>query len=534
MNKLVGVDISGWDEGINTRSLTADFVIVKVTEGVQGVIYNPTYYQMADTALNSGKLIGFYHYANGGDPIDEADSFYSYIKNYKGRAIACLDWEGDGNNKFLSGLDVSWCKTFLDRIADKFGGTPLLYTSKGVCLTYDWSEVSKKYPLWGAEYADTDTHVGYELEPWQSSDPWGSWGKYPLIHQWGYVIPTPNSGGDNLVLDGDLFYGDANDWKKLCGVKKEDKLDMNLRQQVLDFAYSQLGVRYYSMHEGPRGSAVEGWGCAMFNAWCLNQVLGTGYYGSVYNFAGDALGQGVNQGGGEFEFTDDPQPGDSVIYAPAGYTCTDYDDFGHIAIYVGDDLVIGAMGRGVPGASNYINIGISETSIEEQSLGGRYRFIRCKRLDQNAQDDKIYGYSSKLYNSNNTVMQYFRIVPIPDSEYVQLLHVGRDMNLDVKDGLNENNTPVRVWEKNTANAQQWKLIPVKTKFGTQYELEPKCAPGMRLDAKNGGTKPYTGLWIHKANNTIAQRWIFVDSEDGNIRILSAKSGLAIDAGKGVQ
>ena len=53
MNKLVGVDISGWDEGINTRSLTADFVIVKVTEGVQGVIYNPTYYQMADTALKS-------------------------------------------------------------------------------------------------------------------------------------------------------------------------------------------------------------------------------------------------------------------------------------------------------------------------------------------------------------------------------------------------------------------------------------------------------------------------------------------------
>lgn len=31
-----GTDISGYDAGIDTRALSADFVIIKTTEGVQG------------------------------------------------------------------------------------------------------------------------------------------------------------------------------------------------------------------------------------------------------------------------------------------------------------------------------------------------------------------------------------------------------------------------------------------------------------------------------------------------------------------
>lgn len=158
---------------------------------------------------------------------------------------------------------------------------------------------------------------------------------------------------------------------------------MTLRERVVEKARSQLGVRYYSMHEGPRGSAVEGWGCAMFYAWCLNEVLGTGYYGSCYNFAGDALGHDdYDQGGGEFEFVSalDAQPGDAVIYGAAGYDGTDSDDYGHIAMYVGGGNVIGAMGRGKPGDANYLNIGISETPVSKQSLAGVTRYIRCKRL----------------------------------------------------------------------------------------------------------------------------------------------------------
>lgn len=161
------------------------------------------------------------------------------------------------------------------------------------------------------------------------------------------------------------------------------------RERLLEVARSQLGVRYWSMHTGPRGSGSEGWGCAMFCAWCYRQVLGTDYYGSCWNFAGDALGQSVNQGGGEWRFigADEALPGDCVLYCASGHTGTDYDDYGHIAMYVGDGRVIGAMGRGVPGAADYLNIGIKETNTAGQSIGGIMRFIRCTRLDGASEED---------------------------------------------------------------------------------------------------------------------------------------------------
>ncbi len=216
-NVLHGVDISGWQSGINTSSLTADFVIVKATEGYDGVKWNPEYKTMADRALNSGKLIGFYHYANGLDAKKEARSFYDAIKSYKGRAIACLDWEGQGNGKFETGVDVAWCKTFLDELKRLYGGTPFLYTSKNVTNAYNWSSVSKSYPLWGAEYAYADViYQGYLSNPWQSSRGWGSWGTYAKIHQYGFVNPKPNNGGYN-ELDADIFYGTASEWKKYQG-----------------------------------------------------------------------------------------------------------------------------------------------------------------------------------------------------------------------------------------------------------------------------------------------------------------------------
>lgn len=213
---LRGTDISGYDAGIDTRALSADFVIIKTTEGVQGVRYNPGYRDMADGALASGKLLGFYHYSNGGDPIAEADCFMDSIIDYRGRAIACLDWEGQGNPTFLTGLDVGWCKTFLDRVRERFGGTPLIYTSKGVCNAYDWSEIARDYPLWGAEYADEYTHEGYDDDPWQSSAPWGAWGHDVAIHQWGYCRPRPNDGGI-FCQDCDLAHVTREQWQAWCG-----------------------------------------------------------------------------------------------------------------------------------------------------------------------------------------------------------------------------------------------------------------------------------------------------------------------------
>ena len=214
--RLNGVDISGWNRGINIAGLDADFVIIKATEGVHGTIYNPYYASWADQSLALGKMVGFYHYANGGSAIAEADSFYEAIKGYRGRAIACLDWEGQGNPTFNSGQDVAWCKTFLDRLRSRFGGTPFIYTSKSVTNSYDWSSVAGSYPLWGAQYASNNPVYGYQSDPWQSSSKWGAWGRFPTIFQYSGNGKLARNGGSGS-LDLNLFYGSRDDWRHYIG-----------------------------------------------------------------------------------------------------------------------------------------------------------------------------------------------------------------------------------------------------------------------------------------------------------------------------
>lgn len=164
---------------------------------------------------------------------------------------------------------------------------------------------------------------------------------------------------------------------------------MSLRDDIVEAMRGIIGESYYSMNYGAEDGfggigthyVGEGFGCAQADSYAYNTVLGTRYLGSVYNFAGDALGQSVNQGGGEFYFVDQPEVGDSVIYIAAGHNGEDYSDYGHIALYVGDGMVVGAMGRGTPYSGNYLNIGISETTVAAQSIGGGWRYIRCARLD---------------------------------------------------------------------------------------------------------------------------------------------------------
>ena len=168
---------------------------------------------------------------------------------------------------------------------------------------------------------------------------------------------------------------------------------MSVRDAIVSRAYGQLGIDYYSMNYNSSDSYAgwmgtnyvgQGWGCAQLAAYCYNTVIGTAYVGSAWNFAGDALGQGTNQGGEEFYFVDNPEPGDVVAYIQSGCDGGDCEDYGHIAIYVGDGMVVGAMGVGKPYESSYLNIGVSETSIYEQDLGGGWRYLRCTRLsDEN-------------------------------------------------------------------------------------------------------------------------------------------------------
>lgn len=122
---------------------SCDFVIVKATGGAG--YSNECFRRHADETLAAGKLLGCYHYARdrGYEGTAEADHFINAFKPYIGKAIPFLDWEADALN-----LGLSWAKKWLDRVRDKTGVTPGIYTSKSVCFAYDWSGVAKAYPLW--------------------------------------------------------------------------------------------------------------------------------------------------------------------------------------------------------------------------------------------------------------------------------------------------------------------------------------------------------------------------------------------------
>lgn len=211
---LNGIDIASHQAGIDVANVSADFVFIKATQGTWYKNQLPSkgydYAAWGDKTLASGRLLGFYHYAEGGDPLKEAEYFYNAIKAYKGRAAVALDWEGQDNKLFGTGFDVQWCKRFLDRIAELMEAKPLIYMSKSTTRMCDWSSVATSYPLWVAQYASNNT-TGYQSNPWTDSYSFGAWAK-PLIFQYSATGRVNGYEGD---LDLDLFYGSRNSWVAL-------------------------------------------------------------------------------------------------------------------------------------------------------------------------------------------------------------------------------------------------------------------------------------------------------------------------------
>lgn len=207
---LNGIDISNWQPDIDLSKVTADFVIIKATQGIDYV--SPVCNAQYTGAKNSGKLRGLYHYADGSGSEKEAQYFLDNIKNYIGEAVLALDWEGDVLTK-----GVSYAKTWLDYVYNQTGIRPLIYMSKSVTNAYDWSTVAKDYALWCAQYAN-DNSTGYQSDPWSDANTFGNW-LFPTIYQ--YSSHGALTGYDGR-LDLDLFYGDADSWHKLLQSDKHE------------------------------------------------------------------------------------------------------------------------------------------------------------------------------------------------------------------------------------------------------------------------------------------------------------------------
>lgn len=208
---LNGIDISGWQKGIDLSKVPCDFVIVKATQGVS--FTSPTFKSQYASAKKLGKLLGVYHYAGGGGAVAEADYFVSVVKDCIGEAILVLDWEGNQNPNFAS---VSYAKSFLDRVYAKTGVKPLIYMSKSVCREHDWSKVvSSGYGLWMAQYANNKA-TGYKSNPWTDTKGIGAF-KKALIYQYS---SAGRLSGYPANLDLNIAYITKSQWASYAGASK--------------------------------------------------------------------------------------------------------------------------------------------------------------------------------------------------------------------------------------------------------------------------------------------------------------------------
>ena len=207
-----GIDISHHQKGIDLATVPCDFVIIKAT---QGKSYNdPEFINNITKALQLGKYVGAYHYANGAGIEIEAQHFIDVVKPYLGKVILAIDWENNkdpktganDNPKFVAG-DYYYCEKLLAAVERLAGVKPFLYMSKSVARQFKW-ENGRNYPFWCAQYANYNTRYDYVPNPWTDDKGWGPWNGCKIFQ----YSSRGRFGSYKSDLDLNLAYMDGEEW----------------------------------------------------------------------------------------------------------------------------------------------------------------------------------------------------------------------------------------------------------------------------------------------------------------------------------
>lgn len=251
---LRGIDVSGYQAlgaiyshpNVETAYSGSDFVIAKATQGTQPM--NRYMTAQLQRALADGKLIGVYHYAEGGSPVAEADAFVACVSSYIGKALLCLDWENGDNDAWGSTV---WARQFVDRVYAKTGIYPVVYTyPAGRSQVTSCADVSR---LWIAGYPDN--RFSWELPAMIYNT--GAWGDWTI---WQY-----SSAGGTVDLDvAKLTYAE---WEQLA--QGESNFEPHWVKNSTGWWYATSPSTYYYSqwafinsswyYFDARGYAVTGW-----------------------------------------------------------------------------------------------------------------------------------------------------------------------------------------------------------------------------------------------------------------------------------
>lgn len=195
---LSGIDVSGWQPADVTERVAGDFAIVKISQGTSYL--NPAADAQLSAAVRSGKQIGVYHYAGGGNCVSEADYFLAHAQKWIRKAVLVLDWESHQNSAWGN---ANWSTCFVQRVTARTGGViPMVYVQQSAL----WQVAGARRAgagLWVAQYA-SNASTSYQSSPWRL----GADGEAMRQYTSHGLLP-----GYTGYLDLNYFRGSASQWQ---------------------------------------------------------------------------------------------------------------------------------------------------------------------------------------------------------------------------------------------------------------------------------------------------------------------------------
>lgn len=145
-NKLIGVDVSHWNRYKEKNShymplSSIDFMIAKATQGIGHK--DSEFDNFMNIACEKDLLRGAYHFVSMTEPYEQALNFVSTVRPY-GDCLLALDFEdSDGAMKVSQDTINSYLYPLAKYVKLMTGTPPLIYASKYVFDSYDFSEIRK-------------------------------------------------------------------------------------------------------------------------------------------------------------------------------------------------------------------------------------------------------------------------------------------------------------------------------------------------------------------------------------------------------
>jgi len=174
-NNMLGIDISHWNRTIDWAKVKKDgveFAFMKATESTN--FTDSMFAINQQRSRDAGLIVGYYHFARGGNYKKEADHFLETIGEIKKGELIALDYE---INNLVN--PAEWCEKWLSYVESKVGFKPMLYTYHSLLKYYNWKKVSDgNFGLWAARYGLQEQKPNDKYRP--------ATGSWPFYAIWQY------------------------------------------------------------------------------------------------------------------------------------------------------------------------------------------------------------------------------------------------------------------------------------------------------------------------------------------------------------